>query len=410
MIKAMAVGLSIALCSGLVSAAPKRPKAPKAPKKVPPPAPEPTPTPAETPTPTPAPTPAPPTPTPAPQKTPKTDEKAGTDESLQNGGDARPWAVGVSIENQKIAVKKFQEGNQQLNDGLFPAAVKLYREALTKWEHPAIHYNLALALLNLDQPIEVYDSLQKAIKYGAAPLEKDKFEHAKEYILLVEKQLATIDVSCSKPGAQISVDGKVVFTVGEDGKAGHYVSRVKIGKHTFVAEKPGYNAQVDAPFIGPGETYRLELTLYTADELTRYKRQWNNKYLPYAVIGGAVVLGLGGALLEVSANSSYKDYDTAVAKCNADAGMAGCENMGSVADMRKSGDTKRTLGYVGYGVAGAAVITGAILLYVNRSQSYQITADEYRKELREKEKAAASVNVTPVIGPSMAGAMLNGTF
>jgi len=36
--------------------------------------------------------------------------------------------------------------------------------------------------------------------------------------------------------------------------------------------------------------------------------------------------------------------------------------------------------------AGAAVITGAILLYVNRSSAYQITADEYRKELREREK------------------------
>ncbi len=381
MIKAIAVGLGIALGSGLAWA--------QAPKKDPPPAPAPAPT---------------------PPKTPKTDEKAGKDESLNNGGESRPWAIGVSVENQKFAIKKFQEGNQQLNDGLFPAAVKLYREALTKWDHPAIHYNLALALLNLDQPIEVYDSLQAAIKYGADPLEKDKFEHAKEYMLLVEKQLATIDVSCSKPGAQISVDGKVVFTVGNDGKAGHYVSRVKIGKHTFVAEKPGYNAQVDAPFIGPGETYRLELTLYTADELTRYRRQWDNKYIPYAVVGGGVLLGAVGALLQVSANSSYKDYDSAVAKCNADRSSTGCENSGSVADMRQSGDTKRTLGYVGYGVAGAAVITGAILLYVNRSEAYQITADEYRKELREKEKAAAAVSVTPVIGPSMAGAMLNGTF
>jgi len=382
MIKAIAVGLSIALCSGIASAQ--------------------------------APTPAPPTPTPTPTppKTPKTDEKAGTDETLQNGGDSRPWAAGVSSENQKIALKKFTEGNVQLNDGLFPAAAKLYREALTHWEHPAIYYNLALALLNLDQPIEVYDSLQKAIKFGAAPLEKDKFEHAKEYMLLVEKQLATIDVSCSKPGAQISVDGKVVFTVGADGKAGHFVSRVKIGKHTFVAEKPGYNAQVDAPFIGPGETYRLELTLYTADELTRYKRQWKATWMPYTVVGGGVALGLVGVFLELSANSSYKDYDTAVAKCNMDSSSTGCMNAGSVADMRSSGDTKKTLGYVGYGIAGAAVVTGAILLYVNRSSAYQITADEYRKELREKDKAKAEgdVSITPVIGPGLAGAMLNGSF
>ena len=380
MTKAIAVvGLSFVLCSGLAYAQP----APK------------------TPTPAPTPTPAKPSPT-------KTDEKADTNENLQSGGDQRPWAVGVTPENQRLALRKFQEGNTQLNDGLFPAAVKLYREALTKWEHPAIYYNLALALLNLDQPIEVHESLQKAIKYGVGPLEKDKFEHAKEYILLVEKQIATVDISCSKPGAKISVDGKEVFTVGADGQAGHYVGRVKIGKHTFVAEKPGYNAQVDAPFIGPGETYRLELTLYTAEELTRYKRRWDKKWMPYAVIGGGVAAALIGVGLELSANSSYDEYDSAVAKCNADSNMMGCMNAGAVADMRESGDTKKTLGYIGYGVAGAAVVTGVILLYLNRSTAYQITADEYRKELREAEQPA--VSVTPVVAPGMAGAMLTGSF
>ncbi|MBA3464982.1 MAG: hypothetical protein H0T46_33920 [Deltaproteobacteria bacterium] len=374
MTKAIAVvGLSFVLCSGLLYAQP-----------------------------------APPTPIPAKPSPTKTDEKADTTENLQSGGDQRPWAVGVSPDAQRIALKKFQEGNTQLNDGLFAAAVKLYREALAHWEHPAIHYNLALALLNLDQPIEVHESLQKAIKYGIGPLEKDKFEHAKEYILLVEKQIATVDISCSKPGAKISVDGKEVFTVGADGKVGHYVGRVKIGKHTFVAEKPGYNAQVDAPFIGPGETYRLELTLYTAEELTRFKRRWDAKWMPYAVIGGGVAAALIGVGLELSANSSYDEYDQAVAKCNADSNMMGCMNTGAVADMRESGDTKKTLGYVGYGVAGAAVVTGVILLYLNRSTSYQITADEYRKELRESEQPA--VSVTPVIAPGMAGAMLTGSF
>src|SRR5688572_19576301 len=104
-----------------------------------------------------------PTPVPTPPKPekPKT-EKVGKDESLQHGGDTRPWAAGVSAENQRIALEKFRQANTVLNDGLWANAAKLYREALQKWDHPAIHYNLALALLNLDQPIEVYDSLQKA--------------------------------------------------------------------------------------------------------------------------------------------------------------------------------------------------------------------------------------------------------
>jgi tetratricopeptide (TPR) repeat protein len=354
--------------------------------------------------PAPAPTPAP---TPAPEKKkPATEERAG--ESLENGGDTRPWAAGVAPAKQQAALKKFRDGNVQLNSGFFADAAKLYREALVDWDHPAIHYNLALALLNLDQPIEVYDSLEKAIKFGPAPLEKDKFDHAKEYMLLVEKQIATVEVSCAKVGAKVSVDGKEVFTV-KAGEVGRYKGRVRVGRHTFVAEKPGYNAQVDAPYVEPGQNFRIELTLYTAEELTRHKRRWNAAWMPYAVIGMGVVAGGVGGLMHLSATSSYDEYDTEVARCNEASGQMGCTES-SVTDIRKSGDTKRTIGYVGYGVAGAAIVTGALLLYLNRQQSYEITADQYRAEQRKK----GLLGVSPVVDPSaqggMTGAVVFGQF
>src|SRR5262245_61255043 len=90
------------------------------------------------PAPSPDPTPAP-TPPPAP---PPPKEKA-SGESLQasTGGD-RPWAAGVSKENQEKALQLFREGNTYHNDGLFKKAVELYDEALKSWDHPAINYNL----------------------------------------------------------------------------------------------------------------------------------------------------------------------------------------------------------------------------------------------------------------------------
>lgn len=377
MIKVIAVGLSIALCSGLASAQP-------------------------------APTPSPQVPTKAPEvpKTPKTDEKAGTDESLQNGAGERPWAVGVTRENQQLALAKFQEGNTQLNDGLFANAAKLYREALVYWDHPAVNYNLALALLNLDQPIEVHDRLQQAIKFGTGPLEKDKYEHAKEYILLVKQQIAEVEVACAKPGAKVSVDGKEVFTVGAKGEGGFFKGRVRIGKHTFIAEKPGYNAEAEVPFIGPGETFRIELKLYTADELTRHRRKWKTTWMPYAVIGGGVAVGLLGGVFALSATSSYEEFDTEVTRCNTESMGGGCADA-SVMELRDSGDTKKTLSYVAYGVAGGAIVAGLVMAYVNRSETYQITADQYKAEQR---KAAPSVSFTPVIAPDSVGAMLRGSF
>jgi hypothetical protein len=332
-----------------------------------------------------------------------TAEKAGTDENLQAGGSDRPWANGVTKDRQTAAHLAFREGNAALNDGLFKQAVDRYRTAIKSWDHPAIHYNMALALLNLDQPIEVYESLEKAIKYGAAPLEKDKYEHAKEYMLLVEKQIAEVDVSCNKIGAKVSIDGKEVFTVTEGGK-NRYIGRVRIGKHTFVAEKTGYNAQIDAPFVEPGQKFRIELTLYTEEELTRFTRRWSKRWMPFAVIGGGVALGLVGGALELSARSSYRDFDAAIAKCAQASGTGGCEMAGSLTSTRDSGDTKRTLGFVGYGLAGAAIITGGVLLYMNRETSYKITADEYRREKSQ------SVSVTPLVAPGLAGAMVYGRF
>ena len=382
MTKAIAVGLGLMLSIGTASAQ--------------------APAPAPTPTPAPAPAPAPGGGTP---------EKAGSNESLNNGAGERPWARGVSDADQALAVTSFREGNVQLNDGLFVQAAELYREALTHWDHPAIRYNLALALLNLDQPIEVYENLQKATQYGPAPLEKDKFEHAKEYMLLIEKQIATIEVSCQKLGAKVSVDGKEVFTV-QPGQPNTFKQRVRIGKHTFVAEKPGYATGLDAPFIGPGETFRIELKLYTAEELTRYKHRWNAKWMPYAVIGGGVLAGGIALALEASASSSYNDFDAKVAKCSADAGNnMGCDlHAAGLTSLRDSGDTKRTLGYVGYGLAGAAVATGAVLLYLNRETSYQISSDDYRREQLAKDRQGQKVTITPIISSDMAGAMVFSSF
>jgi hypothetical protein len=353
----------------------------------------------------------PPAPAPSPSPSPSPSPAPDANTSLQEGSDqARPWAAGVSADNQKQALELFRQGNQHHNDGLFVKAVEVYREALKHWDHPAIHYNMALSLTNMQDPVGVEAELQQAVKFGAAPLEKGKFEHAQSTLKLLESELATIEVSCQKPGAKVSIDNKEVFTVVL-GQPNVYKSRVRIGKHTFVAEKPGYATGLDAPFIGPGETFRIELKLYTAEELTRYRRRWKTTWMPYAVMGGGVVAGTVAVLLSRSAQSSYDDFDSNVKKCNEAIGPnGGCATADANLALRDSGDSKKTAAYVTYGVAGAALVTGAVLLYLNRSTAYQISSDEYRREQLEKERAKASVTVTPVISPDLAGAMVMGHF
>jgi hypothetical protein len=323
-----------------------------------------------------------------------------------------PWDRGVSTEQMQAAAAMFDEANAQLDASLPSKAADKYREALKLWAHPMIHYNLALALIELKRPVEVAEHLEKAIEHGVAGLaeQQEKLDQARRLLEFTLDQLAYVEVSCQKDGAKVSIDAKHVFTV-EKGKPNIWKGRVPIGKHTFVAEKPGYATPVDAPFIGGREKFRIELKLYTAEELTRYRRRWETKqWAPWAVVGGGVLAAAVGGFLQYSASSSYKDFDTEVARCT-EAAMNGSCDASQFTNLRDSGDTKRMIGFVGYGIAGAAVITGGLLVYLNRRVAYQITTDEYRmEEFRKQQAKQKAVSITPLVGPSIGGAAVMGRF
>src|SRR5690348_3534769 len=65
-----------------------------------------------------------------------------------DAGSQSPWVKGVSQERQAAAAVLFNEGNGYYEKAVFSKAAELYRRALEQWEHPAIHYNLALALMD----------------------------------------------------------------------------------------------------------------------------------------------------------------------------------------------------------------------------------------------------------------------
>ena len=190
-----------------------------------------------------------------------------------------------------------------------------------------------------------------------------------------------------------------MFTVGPNGEASLYKGRVRIGKHTFVAEKPGYNAQVDAPFIGPGENFRIELKLYTAEELTRYRRKWDGPGCRTPWSAAARSSAWSAPCSQLSAGSTYDEFDTEVARCNEESGNGGVHRRERASSLRDSGDTKRTLGYVGYGVAGAAVVTGAVLAV---PQPQRALPDHRRRVQGRSCASRRQVSVTPLVAPGMA--------
>jgi len=334
-----------------------------------------------------------------PPDTPQVPPKQITDKDLATAQqeDARPWAKGVSPDQQRKALALFNEANGMLRDALFPRAAEKYREALKHWDHPAIHYNLALALVNLDQPVEMHAELEQALVHGPAPLGEDKYARAKDFKVLVEKQLATVEYTVTIPGAVLIFDGKEVLT-----GPGTWSSRVRAGEHSVAARAEGYAPTQLNPKLLGGDVQRLELKLFTDKELTREKTRMP-KWVPYSVLGAGVVAAGVGALLHTSAKSGLEDYDQAIAACAATDPSGGCSvRAPGMLDMKSSAESKQNFAAVAYTVGGLAVATGVALVILNRPQSYRI--DPLKAELN------AGTTVTPVIGPDLAGVAAVGRF
>lgn len=324
---------------------------------------------------------------------PKAGDFEASDHMMEGGslgeGNAgpRPWAEGVTAEQQEAARVLFEEGNALLRESLFPQAVKKYREALEHWDHPGIHFNLSLALLNLDQPIAVYRSLEKAMQYGVGPLDQEKLERAQRYFDLVAEQLGTVEIVCNEPQAKVTLDGKPVLT-----GPGSYKELVIVGEHQVVASKPGYiNKNVDF-VIESKEQERLDIVLFSVDEMTVSKRRWP-VWMPWAVVGaGAAVLATGGALHSQS-SSSFATFDKSFdERC-----MNGGCNDSEVPDLTNklnSAERQQQIAVTSYIIGSAAVVGGLVLVFVNRPEVFRRDVEAGTER---------ELTIVPVIAPDSAG-------
>jgi tetratricopeptide (TPR) repeat protein len=300
----------------------------------------------------------------------------------------RPWARGVSAERQQRALELFRLGNAALKESLFVKAVQAYREALALWDHPAIHYNLGLALVNLDQPVETFEHLEAALKYGPAPLDADKFEQAQRYKALIERQLARVDVRCNAQGAEVKFDGKPLFTA-----PGRWTGVVRAGPHSVTATKEGFLPYEQSVKLLGGEQKTFDVALLSTADLTEYRRLWAG-WIPWTVVAfGAIVTGASVGL-HLGARGAYQSYDEGIQRC-LDPVTGGCTPTLELSQKKSSADALQVGAIAGYAVGGAALVTGAVLVYLNRLQPYQKSVS-----------VGPEVSLLPSLSPAGGGATL----
>lgn len=265
------------------------------------------------------------------------------------------WPAGGPKEVRQAVQSLVNEGNSLLNQSLFVPAAAKYREALKQCNHPALHYNLALALMNLDQPVEMYQHLSAAIQWGPEPIEKERFTQARNYATLLEKQLVRLRVRCEVPDARVTLDGQPLLT-----PPGAFDGMVRPGFHSIAATKDGlYPNEVRRVLVG-GETVALSLELKTEEALTEYRRRWAT-WKPWALMGGGALVGLGGGALHYFGAQKVVDFDARLASC-----VGGCEP----GPGRDQGVRMQQFAIASYAVGGAALVTGVVLALLNREKLY----------------------------------------
>lgn len=304
-----------------------------------------------------------------------------------------PWSRGVPDERRRAADALFLEGNKLLRESLAITALAKYREALEQWDHPNIHFNLALALMFQDQPVELYEHLEKAVQYGVKPLEQERYQHAKNYMALLEKQLVRAEIRCDVPEGQVELDGRPLFAT-----PGRWEGLVRAGRHTLVASRDGYVTNQSVRSWEGGKPVAVNLELKTVDELTVHRRRWS-AWGPWTLLGaGAAVAAAGGALHYTGRDRIRSANEEARRRCAS--GVTCTAEPPEVARMRRDGTRMQAVGVGAYAVGGAALVAGGILVWLNRDETRIRAYDDGEQPLAPPE---ARLEVFPLLTPERTG-------
>jgi len=273
------------------------------------------------------------------------------------------WAQGVSDTQKAAAQKKLEEGNGLFIKQNYSEALKAYQAAVAEWDHPAIRFNIVRCYIQLDKPVEASDNLQKALKYGAAPLEEAVYTEALSYQKLLANQIAEIEINCTQDGAKVTLDGETLIAKCP----GTEKRRVLAGQHGVITTKEGFLPQnVEVVLVG-GKTEKVETKLVPLTKAAKVVHRWPT-WIPWVVFGGgAVVAGFGG-FFKAQGFSQMSDFDKAVSsRCQTN----GCD-LATETDLKRMHDRAKTYDNVGtvvLSIGAVGVVAGGVMLVMNRGKT-----------------------------------------
>jgi hypothetical protein len=304
-----------------------------------------------------------------------------------------PWSKGVPPEKRAEALRHFKDGNDYFERSQYPQALARYQEALRSWDHPAIRFNQAQCLVNLDRVLEAHEAIQAALRFGKGPLD-EKYREAQMIHRLLEGRVARLKVTCTQPGVTVTLDGKPLLA------GPGVVQRIVLpGDHQVVASKPGFVTVTRTLNLPSGRETGLSLTLLPFKASVKLVRRWP-KWKPWVIFGAGAVAAVVGVPLILQAKSDYASYDSDIKRlCSDGDGCTQAELPSSVTQTKSRARAENVTAIVMFAAGGAVLAAGATMLILN-----------IPRVQRQRERSAAPVSVLPSLGPGGAGLLATWEF
>jgi hypothetical protein len=274
--------------------------------------------------------------------------------------DDKPWAAGVSQQNQDAALALYKEGNAFFSQSQYKEALEKYVQALAIWDHPAIRYNAAICLINLDRPVEAYEDLEAAMRFGEPPLGDDLYKQGQNYKKLLAGRIAEVEVTAKSPDARVTLDGQPMLT-----GAGTGTRHVLSGDHQLVAEKPGYQTETKPVHVNGGDHVTIVIDLHPLERVGEMRRRFP-RWVPWTVLAAGGAVAIASLPLLLDARSAYNSYDAGVTMFCNPSGCPPAPLPSQYAADRHHGDTMQSTGFTAIGVGSALVASGVVLLVLNQ--------------------------------------------
>jgi tetratricopeptide (TPR) repeat protein len=315
-------------------------------------------------------------------------------------------------QGRERARQLLQDGNRQLDQGLYLDALKSFQKAYDAFPSPKLHYNIAQTYNELGRPLDALRHYEEFVRAVSRVESEKQWTLANERIFKLQGAIATLQVQCNVVDAVVTIDGQ---EIGKTPLAG--ALRYLPGPHAVVLSKAGYEKQVLEVILKPGDAITRRVQLLTEDEgaatkravlaaearrraaleqemQTKEKLQRTKRTLRYtgwsaagvglatAIVGGAFGIAAGHENSKVEGASFGTVWTTVKPNYN-------------------RAETYRQVMYYGVGIGVGVAIAGGIMA----AWSYRGSGNEPTPP-----RPAGRLTATPFLGARQVGLGLSGQF